>query len=220
MIDFDLSALPATEEQLKNCRYWLIKDYGTKQKSVDCIKFEDIDPAKPFAEASRLLRLSEVSPYLGRNCVLCEHSDEAFASMIMPNKVMWCMSCSRRFFRGNDITDYAFWRPPVTIPDDSPSLRDDAEAVMFAAGMAHLAKDIRSITSNDIDASMVADSIARLDEYLLQRTEMYYDETTKRLSWTHPEIKALESSGLTTQGYVAIIVIATAVLAGLAYWLI
>lgn len=205
MIDFELSELPATEDQLENCKYYPTKEYHpTKTGKVVILNYEKVDPTRTLAEANRALKASTARPYLGRNCHLCEHSDEAYGATNQKDRVMWCMSCGRRFFKGYDITDYSIWKPPVDVPEET--LRDDAEAVMFQAGLQYVASEIKELTSSDIDAHELQDKLALLDEHFQRSAEMYYDPETKQLTWTHPEIKALVKNEFTPAGKVMLAV--------------
>lgn len=204
MINFEISDLPLTENQLLNCKYYLKKDYHpSSQQKIVVIKFEEIDPAKTTNEANRALRLSNARPYLGRSCHLCEHTDEAYASTNQKGCVMWCMSCGRRFYQGYDITDYSCWKPPMDIPEES--MRDDAEAVLFKAGLQYMASEIKEYTSSDIDCTEIQDKLALLDEHFQKSSDIFYDPVTKQLTWTHPEIKALIKTTITPAGFAFIV---------------
>ena len=201
MINFELSNLPATEDLCENYAYKVESIFQEDtQKKATVITREAIDPTTAFSQASRDLKTSSAAPYLGRNCFLCEHSDTAFAATCQANKVMWCMSCGRRFYKGNDITDYGIWKPPLLVPESSANIRDDAESVVFNAGLNYLAQEIRTITSNDIDASEIEDKMALLEEHFSAKTDLYYDPDTKMLHWHHPEIRALKENRVTLAG--------------------
>lgn len=204
-IDFRNSNLPSLDDQTTNCKYWL-ESFGTNQ----VIRFQEIDKALYLDQANSLLRSSNAAPYFGRCCHLCEHTDVAFASVSQKNRVMWCLSCGRTFFKGHDITDYTQWNPPKEISDIVAQhlYGDDAEAVMYAAGMTHLASKVKQLTSNDIDVSEVDKHIKDLGDYFAENSEIYYDPKTKMLCWDNPEIKRLTKSEMTSAGKaVALIVL-------------
>ena len=194
MINFRDSNLPDTTDQMVNCKYWLER-FGTKQ----VIRYKEIDKTLYLEQANFALRTSKAAPYFGRCCHLCEETDVAFAAVSQRNRVMWCLTCGRSYFQGNDITDYTQWNPPRELPDDVAKdiFGDDAEAVMYAAGMSHLVEQVKQITSDDIDVSEVEDKIKDLEKYFVNKSNVYYDPETKMLCWDNPEIRKLNKTEVT-----------------------
>lgn len=78
----------------------------------------------------------QAEPLYGANCALCEQHGANISLMMSSRYNLWCYSCNRSFFKGQDITDYNYWRyPGESVPSISPMAFDAAERAMVEAGV-------------------------------------------------------------------------------------